>query len=60
MDGAAEPSDTFVDKPVKIEFMGKEWPETWEPKNADWSVSYQEMSLRHAMARSLNTITAQV
>lgn len=60
LESGMSPCDKFVDKPVKIEFMGKDGLETWEPKNADWSVSYQEMSLRHAMARSLNTITAQV
>ena len=60
LEAGMTPCDKFTDKPVKIEFMGKDGLESWEPKNADWSVSYSEMSLRHAMARSLNTITAQV
>ncbi len=61
LESGMSPCDKFVDKPVKIEFTNKEGVnEVWEPKNADWSVSNREMSLRWAMARSLNTITAQV
>ena len=54
------PCDTFTDKPVKIEYQDKGVTKYWEPKNADWSISYKEMSLRWAMAKSVNTITAQV
>lgn len=60
LEAGMSPCDKFTDKPVRIEFEGKDGPEVWEPKNADWSVSYSDMSLRYAMARSLNTITAQV
>lgn len=60
LEAGMTPCDKFTDKPVRIEFEGKDGPEVWEPKNADWSVSYSDMSLRYAMARSLNTITAQV
>lgn len=56
-----EPCDKITDKPVRIEFLNnKGEEEVWEPKNADWSYSYLEMSLRWAMARSLNTVTAQI
>jgi len=54
------PCDKFTDKPVKIEYQNKGETKYWEPKNADYSVSYREMSLRWAMAKSVNTITAQV
>ena len=54
------PCDKFTDKPVKIKYDDKGETKYWEPKNADYSVTYQEMSLRWAMARSVNTITAQV
>ncbi|WP_231424434.1 transglycosylase domain-containing protein [Pedobacter sp. Leaf250] len=54
------PCDKFTDKPVKIAYQDKGETKYWEPKNADYSVTYQEMSLRWAMARSVNTITAQV
>lgn len=54
------PCDTFTDKPVKISYTedGKEME--WEPKNADWNFTYQNMSLRWAMGRSVNSITAQI
>lgn len=60
LESGMTPCDKLTDKPVKIEFIGKDGPETWEPKNADWSISYSDMTLRHALARSLNTITAQL
>lgn len=54
------PCDIFIDKPVKISYTedGKEME--WEPKNADWNFTYQNMSLRWAMGRSVNSITAQI
>ncbi|MGA9650733.1 MULTISPECIES: transglycosylase domain-containing protein [Pedobacter] len=54
------PCDKFTDKPVKIPYQDKGETKYWEPKNADYSVTYREMSLRWAMAKSVNTITAQV
>lgn len=61
LESGMSPCDKFEDKPVKIEFTNLQGePEVWEPKNADWNFSYQNMSLRLAMARSLNSITAQV
>lgn len=60
LESGMSPCDTFVDKPVKIAYQNKGKTEYWEPKNADWSNSYQEMSLRWAMAKSVNTVTAQV
>lgn len=60
LESGMSPCDTFVDKPVKIEYQNKGKTEYWEPKNADWSYSYQEMSLRWAMGKSVNTVTAQV
>ncbi|KQC01002.1 transglycosylase domain-containing protein [Pedobacter sp. Hv1] len=60
LESGMSPCDTFVDKPVKIAYQNKGKTEYWEPKNADWSNSYQEMSLRWAMGKSVNTVTAQV
>lgn len=61
LESGMSPCDKFTDKAVKIEFTNLQGEhEVWEPKNADWSLSGREMSLRWAMARSLNTITAQV
>jgi penicillin-binding protein 1A len=60
LESGMSPCDKFTDKPVRISYQDKGQTKYWEPKNADWSVSYQEMSLRWAMAKSVNTITAQV
>lgn len=60
LESGMNPCDKFTDKPVKIPYQHKGQTEYWEPKNSDHSVSYREMSLRWAMAKSVNTITAQV
>lgn len=60
LESGMSPCDKFTDKPVRIAYQDKGVTKYWEPKNADWSYSYQEMSLRWAMGRSVNTITAQV
>ncbi|WP_312697650.1 transglycosylase domain-containing protein [Sphingobacterium mizutaii] len=61
LESGLAPCDKFTDKPVKIEFINNKGEhEIWEPKNADWSFSHSDLSLRHAMARSLNTVTAQI
>ncbi|WP_113652670.1 transglycosylase domain-containing protein [Pedobacter namyangjuensis] len=60
LESGMSPCDKFTDKPVKIAYQNKGKTEYWEPKNADWSYSYQEMSLRWAMGKSVNTVTAQV
>lgn len=54
------PCDTLIDKPVSIPYKLNGKIEYWEPKNADWSNSYMSMSLRWAMSKSVNTITAQL
>src|SRR5690606_37265391 len=55
------PCDEYTDMPVRIEFTNNKGEhEVWEPKNADWTFSHRDLSLRHAMARSLNTVTAQM
>ncbi|TDQ12070.1 transglycosylase domain-containing protein [Pedobacter metabolipauper] len=60
LESGMSPCDTFTDKPVSIAYQENGKTEYWEPKNADWSYSYREMSLRAAMGKSVNTVTAQV
>lgn len=61
LENGLTPCDTYEDKPVRLDFVNKKGEkEVWEPKNADWTFSHRKMSLRWAMARSLNTITAQI
>jgi penicillin-binding protein 1A len=60
IDNGFTPCDKFTDKPVSIKFKDGNSTDVWEPKNADFRFSYQEMSLRWAMGKSVNSITAQV
>ncbi len=60
LESGMSPCDKFTDKPVSIPYDENNKEEVWEPKNADWSYSYREMTLRYAMGRSINTVTAQV
>ena len=62
IDNGFTPCDKFTDKPVSIKYTIKSTGEEdiWEPKNADFHFSYQEMSLRWAMGKSVNSITAQL
>lgn len=54
------PCDQYVDKPVKIVSGTGPDAEVWEPKNADWNFSYNTLTMRQAMARSVNSITVQI
>jgi len=60
LESGVDPCDKYTDKPVKIEYKLGSKTEIWEPKNADYHFSYREMSLRWAMAKSVNSITAQI
>lgn len=60
LDNGYTPCDKFTDKPVTIKYMDNGKPEVWQPNNADFRFSYQDMSLRWAMGKSVNSITAQL
>src|SRR5206468_2256920 len=60
LDNGYSPCDKFTDKPVSINYTYGGKQETWSPNNADWHFSYMDMSLRWAMGKSVNSITAQV
>jgi len=60
IDNGFTPCDKFTDKPVTINYMDGGKPQVWQPNNADFKFSYQEMSLRWAMGKSVNSITAQL
>jgi penicillin-binding protein 1A len=60
LESGMSPCDKFVDRPVKIAYDEANTTKYWEPKNADFSFSGQEMTLRHAMGRSVNSVTAQI
>ena len=60
LESGMSPCDKITDRPVRIPYQDKGKTKYWEPKNADWNFSYQDMSLRLAMGRSVNTVTAQI
>ncbi len=60
LESGMDPCDKFTDKPVKISYKNGNKTEVWEPKNSNYEFSYREMSLRWAMAKSVNSITAQI
>jgi len=60
LESGMNPCDKFIDKPITIKYKIGDKEEIWEPKNSSYSFSNREMSLRLAMARSVNSITAQI
>lgn len=52
------PCDRIVDQALTIVYEENGERKTWSPRNADWVYSGREMSLRRAMARSVNTVAA--
>jgi penicillin-binding protein 1A len=60
LESGMSPCDKFTDKPVQIPYDENNQKKYWEPKNADYNFTYREMTLRHAMGRSVNSVTAQI
>ena len=60
LEAGMSPCDKYVDKPVSIPYQDNGKTEYWQPKNSDWNFSGREMSLRWAMGKSVNSITAQI
>jgi penicillin-binding protein 1A len=49
------PCYSVIDQPVEVYIPGQP---AWSPSNADGTFSYKKMTIRHAMAESVNSITA--
>lgn len=49
------PCYTVMDQPVQVNIPGQP---AWSPKNADGKFSYANMTIRKAMAQSVNSVTA--
>lgn len=60
LEDGMDPCDKFIDKRIKITYQEKGETKYWEPNNADFIFSGREMSLRWAMGKSVNSITAQI
>ena len=58
------PCDKITDQAVQIAYeedsAGIKVPKVWKPRNSDWKITGQEMTLRWAMGKSVNTVTAQL
>ncbi|MCC7050927.1 MAG: penicillin-binding protein, partial [Bacteroidia bacterium] len=60
IDNGYSPCDKFIDQPVTIKYTENGENKTWTPHNSDWVFTGQEMSLRWAMGKSCNSVTAQL
>ncbi len=60
MDAGMGPCDKMVDVPVTINYVEKGVQKTWMPKNADSHFSGAEVTLKHAFAKSINSIAVQL
>lgn len=58
------PCDKITDQPVQIAYeedsAGVILKKIWKPRNSDWKITFQKMTLRWAMGKSVNTVTAQL
>lgn len=60
LDNGFTPCDKITDQPVSIKYMDGGKQEVWAPKNASYVFTGEDMTLRHAMGASVNSITAQL
>lgn len=54
------PCDRIPDAPITIKYTEKGKKKVWTPHNADWVTTGINMTLRHAMGKSVNTVTARL
>ena len=58
------PCDKMKDEPFEISIRekvrGRDTTRTWRPKNSTGGFTYQELTLRRALARSINSVTAHL
>ncbi len=60
IDNGYSPCDKMVDKPIVVRFKENGVIKEWAPRNVERRFSHQEYTLRRAMARSINSIAAQL
>jgi penicillin-binding protein 1A len=62
IDGSSNmsPCDKIRDEPVKASWIENGEEKIWEPRNANGSFSYANMTLRSALARSVNSVAVQL
>jgi penicillin-binding protein 1A len=54
------PCDEIVDKPFEKIYMEDGEQKEWRPRNATGTFSYASMTLRRALAQSINSVTAEL
>ncbi|PRY16444.1 penicillin-binding protein 1A [Pontibacter ummariensis] len=60
IDNGYAPCDKIVDKRITINYVEKGEKKSWSPTNADWEYTGAPMTLRRAMGKSVNSVTAQL
>lgn len=60
MDNGLAPCDLIKDEPVTFNYEEDGKQMSWSPKNSDWIFSGDSLTMRQAMARSVNTCAAKV
>lgn len=60
IDNGYGPCDQMTDRNITINYEEGGHTQSWSPHNADFSFSGRSMSLKHAFARSVNSIAVQV
>ncbi len=60
LDNGYSPCDRIQDKRVTIKYVENGKPMEWQPDNVTREYTGLNMTLRHAMARSVNSVTAQL
>ena len=59
-EGGYGPCDRMVNRPVTINYVENGENKSWSPHNADFVFDGDSMTLRHALAMSINSIAAQM
>ncbi|MHC1773914.1 MAG: penicillin-binding protein 1A [Lentimicrobium sp.] len=54
------PCDKRPDKPVTISYQEKGETKTWSPHNSDWNFTWNDLPLKSAFARSVNSVAVQL
>jgi penicillin-binding protein 1A len=54
------PCDTRTDKPVTWDYIENGMPKSWSPRNSTGNWLYQDITLKHAFARSINSVAVQL
>lgn len=60
MDAGFGPCDKLVDSPITVNYVEKGVQKTWTPKNANSSFTGSQVTLKHAFAKSINSIAVQL